>query len=67
MLELIRTLQLILHFPILKILMPANVSEFFSIIIPVAMFDVLDTDYTTEIIFEFDEEGQDENSSDITG
>lgn len=46
---------------------PANVSEFYSIIIPVAMFDVLDADWTTQLVFEFDEEGQENLSGHIPG
>jgi hypothetical protein len=39
----IRSLQLILHLPLLKyIVTPSNVNMVFSIIIPIAMFDVLD-------------------------
>lgn len=60
MLELIRTLQMILHLPIMRIIIPSNVSQLFSIIIPIAMFDILDAEWTTELIFDFDEDKQDE-------
>ena len=57
MLEMIRSLQLILHLPMLRIVFPANVSSLFSAIVPIAMLDVLDSEYTTELVFEFDDEG----------
>ena len=56
----LRSLQLILHLPLLKIILPANVISTFNIIIPVAMFDVLDNDDLSIeplLIFEFDDEG----------
>lgn len=65
MLELIRTLQMILHLPIFRIIIPSNVSQVFSVIIPIAMFDVLDPEWTTQLIFEFDEEGQEGLQDDL--
>ena len=65
MLELIRTLQMILHLPIFRIIIPSNVSQVFSVIIPIAMFDVLDPEWTTQLIFEFDEEGQERLQDDL--
>ena len=55
MIGFIRSLQMIIHLPMLMIIMPANVSAFFCILIPIATFDVLDSGWTTELIFEFDE------------
>ena len=40
--EMLNALQIVIHFPMLRILMPANVTLFFKIIIPVVMFDILD-------------------------
>ena len=47
---------MIIHLPMLMIIIPANVSAFFSKLIPIAMFDVLDSGWTTELVFEFDED-----------
>ena len=46
---------MIIHLPMLMIIIPANVSAFFSKLIPIVTFDILDSSWTTEIIFEFDE------------
>jgi hypothetical protein len=35
--------------------LPANVAAFFSIIIPIVMFDVVDSEWSTELVFEFEE------------
>lgn len=48
-------------------LLPANVAEFFSIIVPIATFDVLDADWTTQLVLEFDEEGQEQFEGEISG
>ena len=50
---------MIIHLPMLWIIIPANVSAFFSRLIPVATFDILDSGWTTELVFEFDEEMHD--------
>ena len=52
----INALQMILHLPMLMILIPANVSSFFSLILPVVQFDILDPEWTTELVFEFEED-----------
>lgn len=54
----IRALQIALHLPLLKVLVPSNVSMVFGYIIPVVGFDVLDPEWTTELVFSFDEERQ---------
>ena len=50
---------MIVHIPILRILMPGNVSFFMSLLQPIVMFDFLDglegTPYDPNQIFEFDE------------
>ena len=55
---LIRSLQIVLHIPMLKVILPGNVSLFFSQVISVAMFDILDSEWTTKNVFRFDEEQQ---------
>ena len=42
MLFLIRTLQLILHMPMMSIVIPGNAQTFNSLVFPIVMFDVLD-------------------------
>jgi hypothetical protein len=42
MFGLMRTLQLVLHLPILRTVVPPNVTAFYRTIIPVVMFDFLD-------------------------
>jgi len=60
--SLIRALQIILHLPIFYVVVPANVVTFFSTIIPIAMFDILENDYglDTSLILDYDDEGQEE-------
>lgn len=58
MIGLINSLQLIIHLPIMYIILPGNVALFFSIILPFVMFDFLETEYTTEVVFTFDYDGQ---------
>ena len=52
----LRALQIVLHLPLLKIMVPSNVSMVFGYIIPVVGFDVLDPEWTTELVLTFDEE-----------
>ena len=49
---------MIVHLPMLSIMMPANVSGFFSIILPIVTFDIIDPEWSTELLFDFDEPGQ---------
>jgi len=64
MIAMIRSLQMILHLPMLQILVPGNVTMFFSAIIPIAMFDVLESEeLSPRRIMNFDDE--DENGGDI--
>lgn len=53
---LINSLQIVLHLPILKIIVPANVSMVYSYMIPVVMFDIFDTEWTTEVVLDFDDD-----------
>mmetsp|Transcript_9281 Transcript_9281/g.14051 ORF Transcript_9281/g.14051 Transcript_9281/m.14051 type:complete len:253 (+) Transcript_9281:2509-3267(+) len=61
----IRSLQLILHLPLLNVIVPANVLIMFSTTMSIAMFDVLDPAWTTELVLEFDDEAQEELAEDI--
>ena len=49
----INTLQLIIHLPMLRILVPANVSVFFQTIIPIVTFDLIPPEWSTEYIMDF--------------
>lgn len=42
MLAMVRSLQMIVHLPMMQVIVPANVATMFRIIIPIAMFDLLD-------------------------
>ena len=54
MIALIRSLQIVIHLPLIRILMASNVNMVFSIIIPIVMFDLFDSEYTSELLLEFD-------------
>ena len=56
LLSFINSLQMLIHLPLLNIIMPANVSSFMQLLVPVVQFDILDSSWTTELIFEFDED-----------
>ena len=60
MFYLIRALQLVVHFPIMRIILPGNVSMLMSIIMPIVMFDILDNDLEIDagMIYNFSEESQ---------
>ena len=38
-----QTLAMIVHFPLLNVVIPANLSFFFSMLLPLVIFDVLDS------------------------
>ena len=57
MVAFVKSLQLIVHLPILTVIFPSNVAKFFSILVPIATFDVLSPDWTTRLVFEFDYKG----------
>jgi hypothetical protein len=46
---------MVLHLPMLRIIMPANSLLLISVIIEVAMFDILPAEYTTDLMFEYSE------------
>mmetsp|Transcript_27117 Transcript_27117/g.41271 ORF Transcript_27117/g.41271 Transcript_27117/m.41271 type:complete len:244 (-) Transcript_27117:1254-1985(-) len=65
MLLLIRALQIVLHIPLLRIAVPAHVAKLFSSTISVATFDVLDPEWTTQLLFNFDDDRQGELQSEL--
>jgi hypothetical protein len=62
MMAMIRSLQLILHLPLMKILFPGNINMLFSIMIPIVMFDIIDSSWSTELLFNFDFDAEDEKA-----
>lgn len=65
-----RGLQMLLHIPLLAIIVPSVVMMVFKIIIPVVMFDLLETEETPlsfgpEYILEFDDDSQESLSESI--
>jgi len=53
-LGMIRALQIIIHLPLLRIYLQANLNMVFSIIIPIIMFDIMDSDQLSEYILDYD-------------
>ena len=56
----IRTLQIILHLPMMSIIVPGNVSLLIHNLFPVVMFDILEVTeekFDASLIFQFDEQG----------
>ena len=49
-----------------RILLPGNVSMIFEIIVPIAMFDILDEEYMA-LLFEFDDVKGEEIKNNIRG
>lgn len=60
----IRSLQIIIHLPILFAIVPGNVIAIFRVIIALVMFDLLENEYGIglEMFLTFDIEGQEEIS-----
>ena len=54
MVQWIHSMQMIIHLPMMRIPVPSNVSAYFQTVVPVITFDVLPSDYTTELLLEFD-------------
>ena len=46
-------------------MVPANVSAFFKVLLPIATYDVVSSDLSTELIFDFDYDAQEVNSAHI--
>ena len=62
---LIRSLQIIIHLPMFRFVIPSNMSMLNDIIYPIIMFDVLENDYDLDanLLMRFNEEAQ--NNEDI--
>ena len=53
-LSMIRALQIVIHLPLMRIYIQANLNMVFSILIPIVMFDIMDSEYLSELLLEFD-------------
>ena len=53
-LAMIRALQIVIHLPLMRIYITANLNMVFSILIPIVMFDIMDSEYLSEVLLEFD-------------
>ena len=42
LISMINALQMVLHLPMLRIMVPSNVAAFFRVVLPIVMFDVLE-------------------------
>ena len=52
----INTMQMIMHLPMLKPILPANVLKIMSQILPITSFDLIESEYSTDLVFDFDED-----------
>ena len=57
---LVRFLQIVLHLPLIHISIPGNVISLNKVLIEVAMFDILDSSYTTDLLLRYKEDKADE-------
>lgn len=67
MVQWINSLQMMLHLPMMHLIMPANVSQFFELILPIAMFDIIESTFSTELVLEFDYDKEEEMAPLIYG
>lgn len=51
----INTLQIIIHLPLIRTILPANVSVLFQTLVPIVMFDFIPSEWSTEYILNFEE------------
>lgn len=61
----LNSLQMIIHLPMLRYMFPANVSSLYSLIMPVVTFDIIDPEWSTMLLFEFDEPKQEQLKSTV--
>ena len=51
----VRALQIIVHLPLFKVLLPANALYFNMQVIEIAMFDIIPAKFTFDIFFRYGE------------
>jgi len=59
----LRSLQMIIHLPLLHIILPPNVSVLFNKLIGMVTFDLFSSQWTTEYVLDFDYETHRENEN----
>ena len=65
MISAIRSLQIITHLLMLSIIVPGNVNLVMSVLLPITQFDILDPDWTTDLVLEFDEPAHENSQYEI--
>ena len=50
----LRSLQMLTHLPMLKVIFPANACRFLEILMPIVSFDIFSSSWTTDVIYDFD-------------
>lgn len=67
----VNTMQMVMHLPMLRPLLPPNVLSFIAVLLPVFNFDLITPEMSTDLVFEFeeypDEEFESEWDSEIFG
>lgn len=56
----INAMQMIMHLPMMRPLLPPNVLSFIGVILPVVTFDLIQPEYSTDLVFKFDENPDDD-------
>ena len=51
----INAMQMIMHLPMLKPVLPANVLKVMTNILPIVSFDLIESEYSTDLIFDFED------------
>ena len=51
----VQNLSFIVHFPLLDIAQPANFQNFNNFLVPIVTFELLDSAFTTELVYNFDD------------
>ena len=51
-------MAIVVHFPLLNVPTPANVQVVNNFLVPIVTFELLDTAFTTELVYDFDDEKQ---------
>jgi len=51
----INTMQIIMHLPMLKPTLPANVLKLMQQILPIVSFDIVESEYSTDLVFDYED------------
>ena len=55
MLQWLKAIQIVIHLPMLRILVPPNVSGLLEMVLPIITFDILEVSWTSGLLLEFDD------------